>query len=64
MVRVCSVLPLFCAVGALAGCAVTTHPARILSLDGGGIRGLLMMAWGAKGGALTAAACLVGGPCL
>jgi hypothetical protein len=28
------------------------------------IRGLLMMAWAAKGGALTAAACLVGGPCL
>lgn len=27
-------------------------------------RGLLMLAWGAKGGALTAAACLVGGPCL
>jgi hypothetical protein len=28
------------------------------------VRGLLMLAWGAKGGALTAAACLVGGPCL
>jgi hypothetical protein len=27
-------------------------------------RGLVMVAWGAKGGALTAAACLVGGPCL
>jgi hypothetical protein len=28
------------------------------------VRGLLMLAWGAKGAALTAAACLVGGPCL